>query len=275
MSRWRDYVAGHVGHTKTAGKKHKELRKTAQYGYGPIPDPAVNSAHQMANLKTLKAQARNIKNIVPYMVDVGIGGIAGVINGTGQLLGGGSFRQGFNESSDFVKKYYSDPMRKWLSWLGSPVRKAMDKSMEHYATEYEKTLGQAVMPDGSLNPSWKQYSKDIDNMNDFSERVGTATGVAASLPAYGALGKLFGLGKWGWRAMLGGDFARRVVGDMNDEIQSDVDSAWGLATSQDPHESKIGMGIMENFAREGRLNAEQLGNFNDRYAELNGVKWAR
>lgn len=169
----------------------------------PTTTPGTKSFHMqhMQNAKNLRGIASGAKEVIPEFIDFAAGFPAGVINGTGQWLGGGSFRKGWHDSKDFVRNYYSDPARKFLGWAGTPIRKVTDSAINYHDNEIRKMLGPETMPDGTPSPAHDQYARDKADMDAMANTLGSVTRLALSLPLYGGMGKTLQVatkaGKWG------------------------------------------------------------------------------
>lgn len=170
----------------------KGLYKKAQPGFMmPTGNEQIDAASNLANVHIQRGIARGIKNMIPGIVDGLVGVPAGLINGLGSgigdMLSGGSFTKGFGEgwddSTSFVKNYYSDPIRRAEMAVGGNVVKSMLSGAQNY---YQDALARNIAP-GKYN----DYLHELAVMDSVEKGVSTATELGLTLPVYG---KLLGAG---------------------------------------------------------------------------------
>lgn len=128
------------------------------------------------NTHLLRGAARGAKEIVPGTVR-GITGLpAGIINGVGHMLAGGSFAKGFKESWNFADKYYADPIRRLeMSLGGNAARNVLDGASKFYADR------------AGVGDAAKNRAKDIENAAALATEL--TGGIALAGGAMGSVGK--------------------------------------------------------------------------------------
>lgn len=162
----------------------KGIRKQAQKNWSPGGE--IDSWQNLAQSKMLRGMARGARNAIPGFIDGTIGTGAGLINGTGQFLGGGSFYDGWKESNDFVKKYYSDPIRKAEMFIvGNAVKKVLDGADSYYRGNIEKEIGQTHDANGAPTKKYKDYLEGLNMLDSVSDTVSSGTELALTWPMWG------------------------------------------------------------------------------------------
>ena len=168
----------------------KDMRKRVQKDWSPGGE--LDSWHNLAQSKMLRGVARGAKNAIPGLIDGVIGTGAGLINGTGQALGGGSFYNGWKESNDFVKKYYSDPIRKAeMAIGGNAIKKVFDGADSYYRGNIEKAIGQTHDANGVPTKKYKDYVEGLNMLDSASDIASSGTELALTWPMWG---KVMGYG---------------------------------------------------------------------------------
>lgn len=201
-------------------KKAEDAEKKAQvWGwYPPAHDPNdAISLHKNKSMQTneqkdwegygsssvLRDVAKGLHEAVPGIADI-VGSVAGVLNGTGRGIGnwisdgpetfGDAFSKGYNDSTRFAKKYYSDPIRNaQMYYGGDKVKKELDEMNEFYRKRVLEAQGPAADSFGVRN---KKYWDAVERMNaikSVSKGAGTIAQILAQWPMAGAaFGRLFG-----------------------------------------------------------------------------------
>jgi len=171
----------------------RELCKTAQAaGYVPMTGNAQIDAYtNLANTHLLRGVARGAKEVIPGLVDGIIGTGSGLINGAGHWLGGGRFSDGWNESTDFVKKYYSNPIRKAeMAVGGSALKKMFDGAQKYHQKTIEKEVGAPTDAFGYPRRPYWEYRKALDDMASIEDGVAIGSELLLSAPmAVGPISK--------------------------------------------------------------------------------------
>lgn len=161
----------------------KDMRERVQKDWAPGGE--LDSWHNLAQSKMLRGVARGAKNAIPGFIDGVIGTGAGLINGTGQWLGGGSFSDGWKESNDFVKKYYSDPIRKAeMAIGGNAVKKVFDGADSYYRGNIEKAIGQTHDANGVPTKKYKDYVEGLNMLDSASDMASFGTELAITWPMW-------------------------------------------------------------------------------------------
>lgn len=171
----------------------KGLCKKAQaHGFMPTTgNEQIDAWTNLANVHLLRGVARGVKEAIPGLVDGLVGVPAGLINGLGTGLGtklsGGSFTKGFGEgfddSTSFAKRYYSDPIRRAEMAAGGDWAKRLFTGAQKY---HQDALTRNIAP-GKYN----DYRHDLAVLDSVENGVSTATEFGLTLPVYG---KLLGAG---------------------------------------------------------------------------------
>ena len=167
----------------------KGLCKKAQ-AHGFIPttgNEQIDAWTNLANVHLLRGVSRGVKEAIPGLVDGLVGVPAGLINGLGTGLGtklsGGSFTKGFGEgfddSTSFAKRYYSDPIRRAeMSVGGNGVKRLLSGAQKYH----QDALARNIAP-GKYN----DYLHELAVMDSVEKGVSTATELGLTLPVYGKL----------------------------------------------------------------------------------------
>lgn len=169
-------------------KEISNLVKKAQLdAFGPqhTGDNEIDTFSQLANAKLHRGFAKGVKETIPGFIDGTIGTASGLINGIGQWLGGGSFRRGWKDSTDFVRKYYSDPIRNAEMALGgNAVKKMYDNAIEGYDRDMKNIVGPAVDEDGLLRKRYWEYVNARNDVDSWADGLQKATEVGLSWPMF-------------------------------------------------------------------------------------------
>lgn len=189
------------------------LCKRAQApGFVPLTgNEQVNTFQNLANAHLLRGVARGAKEAIPGLVDGLVGVPAGLINGLGTGIGtklsGGSFTDGFGEgfdaSTEFAKRYYSDPIRRAEMAAGGDLARRLFTNGQKY---HQDALARNIAP-GKYN----DYLHDLAVMDSVEKGVSTATEFGLTLPVYGKLlGAGFGALAKGRKAVPAVQFATQA-----------------------------------------------------------------
>lgn len=171
---------------------------------GFVPATGNEQVDAYANLgraHLLRGVARGVKETIPGLVDGLIGSGAGLVNGAGQWLGGGRFLDGWDESKDFVRRHYSDPIRKAeMAVGGNFAKKMLDGAQRHHQGTIERQVGRD-------SPEYRDALETMAGMEGAAEFGTALVAMPAALGAVGKLGKVQGVvnsaGRLGWLNRFG------------------------------------------------------------------------
>ena len=180
----------------------KGLCKKAQaHGFMPTTgNEQIDAWTNLANVHLLRGVARGVKEAIPGLVDGLVGVPAGLINGLGTGLGtklsGGSFTKGFGEgfddSTSFAKRYYSDPIRRAeMAVGGNGVKRLLSGAQKYHQGVLEKSVGTPTDFMGyPREPYWK-YRKALADLASMEDGVAVGSELMATIPtAIGSVGKM-------------------------------------------------------------------------------------
>lgn len=180
----------------------KGLCKKAQApGFIPTTgNEQIDAWSNLGNVHLLRGVARGVKEAIPGLVDGLIGVPAGLINGLGTGIGtkwsGGSFKdgfgEGFNESTEFAKHYYSDPIRRAeMAVGGNAVKGILSGAQKYHQGVLEKSVGTPTDIMGYPRKSYWEYRKALDDLASLEDGVAVGSELLATMPAaIGTAGKL-------------------------------------------------------------------------------------
>lgn len=180
----------------------KGLCKKAQApGFMPTTgNEQIDAWTNLANVHLLRGVARGVKEAIPGLVDGLVGVPAGLINGLGTGLGtklsGGSFTKGFGEgfddSTSFAKRYYSDPIRRAeMAVGGNGVKRLLSGAQKYYQGVLEKSVGTPTDLMGYPSKPYWEYRKALDDLASLEDGVAVGSELLATMPtAIGSVGKL-------------------------------------------------------------------------------------
>lgn len=141
--------------------------------------------------------AKGLHGAMPGLADL-TGAIAGVLNGLGHgtssLMSGGEFKDGFNrgfsDSSNFAKRYYSDPIRHaQLFYGGNKVKKELDGWKDFYEQRIRDRIGDPVDGKGNLTEKYRKAISVLDRGKIIEEMANRGTSAAVQWPIVGSLFK--------------------------------------------------------------------------------------
>lgn len=208
----------------------KRMQKSGQVAWrrlwvppGREGDKTIEEAQAWQDLAASKqgrGALRAVKEFVPSLIDGTVGTLAGLGNGIVSKFTGGTYSKGYDDSKSFVRRWYSDPLRKAEMALGGNlVKRMVDRSIENQEISRLNSIGSLLDENGEPTEAYKDFIAGKELSDSLGNAAEMATGIAISMPAYGAaygksvnmLGHVLGGGKNAVRVAQTAGFAQPVV----------------------------------------------------------------